>query len=114
MFTKLEYLILELSFSDPHNINPWQTFSFVLGVIIVAAVAYREGWEAVLFLMTYQSGNSLLSIRQVISNKFGALPGGEGPRRKKAELRKELVRSPPSASAEARRPSRSSPSARRG
>ena len=30
-----------------------QAFSFVLGVIILATVAYREGWEAVLFLLMF-------------------------------------------------------------
>ena len=30
-----------------------QTFSFALGIIIFAAVAYREGWEAVLFLLMF-------------------------------------------------------------
>jgi hypothetical protein len=30
-----------------------QAFSFALGVIIFAAVAYREGWEAVLFLLMF-------------------------------------------------------------
>ena len=30
-----------------------QAFSFVLGAIIFAAVAYREGWEAVLFLLMF-------------------------------------------------------------
>ena len=30
-----------------------QAFSFVLGVIIFAAVAYREGWEAVPFLLMF-------------------------------------------------------------
>ena len=30
-----------------------QAFSFVLGVIVLAAVAYREGWEAVLFLLIF-------------------------------------------------------------
>jgi hypothetical protein len=31
----------------------WQAFSLVLGVIILAPVAYREGWEAVLFLLIF-------------------------------------------------------------
>ena len=31
----------------------WQAFWFVLGVIIFAVVAYREGWEAVLFLLMF-------------------------------------------------------------
>ena len=30
-----------------------QTFSFASGIIIFAAVAYREGWEAVLFLLMF-------------------------------------------------------------
>jgi len=30
-----------------------QAFSFVSGVIIFAAVAYREGWEEVLFLLMF-------------------------------------------------------------
>ena len=30
-----------------------QTFSFASGIIIFAAVAYREGWEAVLFLLIF-------------------------------------------------------------
>jgi hypothetical protein len=30
-----------------------QAFSLVLGVIIFAVVAYREGWEAVLFLLIF-------------------------------------------------------------
>jgi preprotein translocase subunit SecE len=30
-----------------------QAFSFVLGVVIFAVVAYREGWEAVLFLLVF-------------------------------------------------------------
>ncbi len=30
-----------------------QAFSFALGVIILATVAYREGWEAVLFLLMF-------------------------------------------------------------
>jgi hypothetical protein len=36
-----------------HPGGGWQAFSFVLGVIIFAAVAYREGWEAVLFLLIF-------------------------------------------------------------
>jgi hypothetical protein len=30
-----------------------QAFSFVVGVIILAVVVYREGWEAVLFLLIF-------------------------------------------------------------
>jgi hypothetical protein len=30
-----------------------QAFSLVLGVIIFATVAFREGWEAVLFLLMF-------------------------------------------------------------
>jgi dipeptide/tripeptide permease len=30
-----------------------QAFSLVLGVVIFAVVAYREGWEAVLFLLMF-------------------------------------------------------------
>ena len=39
-----------------------QAFSFVLGMIIFAVVAYREGWEAVLFLMTFLAIWQLASI----------------------------------------------------
>ena len=31
----------------------WRAFAFVVGVIILAVVAYREGWEAVLFLLIF-------------------------------------------------------------
>ena len=31
----------------------WQAFSLVVGVIILAVVVYREGWEAVLFLLIF-------------------------------------------------------------
>jgi hypothetical protein len=30
-----------------------QAFSFVLGLIILGVVAYREGWEAALFLLIF-------------------------------------------------------------
>jgi hypothetical protein len=31
----------------------WRAFAFVVGVIILAVVVYREGWEAVLFLLIF-------------------------------------------------------------
>jgi hypothetical protein len=37
----------------PYRRTLLQAFSFVLGVIVLAAVAYREGWEAVLFLLIF-------------------------------------------------------------
>ena len=37
----------------PYRPRLLQAFSFVLGVIVLAAVAYREGWEAVLFLLIF-------------------------------------------------------------
>jgi hypothetical protein len=43
-----------------------QAFSFVLGVIVLAVVAYREGWEAVLFLLIF------LAIWQLSSYRAGA------------------------------------------
>jgi hypothetical protein len=42
-----------------------QAFSFVLGVIVLAAVAYREGWEAVLFLLIFLAIWHLGSYRAV-------------------------------------------------
>jgi hypothetical protein len=51
-------LLVEIASRLQESIRPsrrrlWQAFSFVLGVIIFAAVAYREGWEAVLFLLIF-------------------------------------------------------------
>jgi O-antigen ligase len=40
-----------------------QAFSFALGVIIFAVVTYREGWEAVLFLLTFLAIWQLATIR---------------------------------------------------
>ena len=40
-----------------------RAFSFAVGVIIFAAVAYREGWEAVLFLLTFLAIWQLASIK---------------------------------------------------
>ena len=31
----------------------WRAVAFVVGVIILAVVVYREGWEAVLFLLIF-------------------------------------------------------------
>ena len=42
-----------------------QAFLFVLGVITLAVVAYREGWEAVLFLLIF------LAIWQLSSYRAG-------------------------------------------
>ena len=39
--------------------------TFVLGVIVLAAVAYREGWEAVLFLLIFLAIWHLGSYRAV-------------------------------------------------
>jgi dipeptide/tripeptide permease len=39
--------------SRPSRRRLLQAFSFVLGVVIFAVVAYREGWEAVLFLLVF-------------------------------------------------------------
>jgi hypothetical protein len=51
-------LLVEIAGRLQESIRPsrrrlWQAFSLVLGVIILAAVAYREGWEAVLFLLIF-------------------------------------------------------------
>jgi hypothetical protein len=54
----------------PSRRRLWQAFSFVLGVIIFAAVAYREGWEAVLFLLIFLAIWQLATFeRQVISSR---------------------------------------------
>jgi hypothetical protein len=37
----------------PSRRRLWQAFSFVLGVIVLAAIAYRQGWEAVLFVLIF-------------------------------------------------------------
>jgi hypothetical protein len=50
----------------PYRRRLLQAFSFVLGVIVLAAVAYREGWEAVLFLLIF------LAIWQLSSYRAGA------------------------------------------
>ena len=51
-------LLVEIAYRLQERFCPsrrrlWQAFSFVLGVFIFAAVAYREGWEAVLFLLIF-------------------------------------------------------------
>jgi hypothetical protein len=51
-------LLVEIAGRLQKSIRPsrrrlWQAFSLALGVIIFAAVAYREGWEAVLFLLIF-------------------------------------------------------------
>ena len=51
-------LLLEIAggwqeMTRPYRRRLLQAFSFVLGVIVLAAVAYREGWEAVLFLLIF-------------------------------------------------------------
>ena len=51
-------LLVEIAYRLQKTIRPsrrrlWQAFSFVSGVILFAAVAYREGWEAVLFLLVF-------------------------------------------------------------
>ena len=40
-----------------------QAFSFVVGVIILAVVVYREGWEAVLFLLIFLAIWQLATIK---------------------------------------------------
>ncbi len=37
----------------PSRRRLWHAFLFVLGVIILAAIAYREGWEGVLFMAIF-------------------------------------------------------------
>jgi hypothetical protein len=51
-------LLLEIARGWQETTRPYrrrllQAFSFVLGVIVLAVVAYREGWEAVLFLLIF-------------------------------------------------------------
>ena len=51
-------LLVEIAGRLRESIRPsrrrlWQAFSLVLGVIILAPVAYREGWEAVPFLLIF-------------------------------------------------------------
>ena len=46
----------------PSRRRLWQAFSLVLGLIILAAVAYREGWEAVLFMLIFLAIWQLASV----------------------------------------------------
>jgi hypothetical protein len=51
-------LLLEIAGGWRETTRPFrrrllQAISFVLGVITLAVVAYREGWEAVLFLLIF-------------------------------------------------------------
>jgi hypothetical protein len=53
-------LLLEIAGGWQETTRPYQrrrlqAFSFVVGVIILAVVMYREGWEAVLFLADFLS-----------------------------------------------------------
>jgi hypothetical protein len=63
-------LLLEIAGGWQETTRPYrrrllQAFSFVLGVIVLAAVAYREGWEAVLFLLIFLAIWHLGSYRAV-------------------------------------------------
>ena len=44
----------------------WRAFAFVVGVIILAVVVYREGWEAVLFLLIFLAIWQLASIEPAV------------------------------------------------
>jgi hypothetical protein len=60
-------LLLEIARGWQETTRPYrrrllQAFSFVLGVIVLAVVAYREGWEAVLFLLIFLAIWQLASI----------------------------------------------------
>jgi hypothetical protein len=51
-------LLVEIAGGWQETIRPYwrrllRTFSFVVGVIILATAAYREGWEAGLFLLIF-------------------------------------------------------------
>jgi len=51
--------------SRPSRRRLLQAFSLVLGVVIFAVVAYREGWEAVLFLLMFLAVWQLATIELV-------------------------------------------------
>jgi hypothetical protein len=60
-------LLVEIAGGWQASVRPsrrrlWQASSLVLGGIIFAAVSYREGWEAVLFLLTFLAIWQLASI----------------------------------------------------
>jgi hypothetical protein len=81
-------LLLEIAGGWQETTRPFrrrllQASSFVLGVITLAVVAYREGWEAVLFLLIFLTiwHLDLLSSRRVISSRRFPRPGHRAARR---------------------------------
>ena len=59
-----------------------QAFSFVLGLVIFAVVAYREGWEAVLFLLMFLAVWQLASVKPTRGFLAGGAAPAAGPPRK--------------------------------